>query len=211
MIVSPSILSCDFSDLKSSISQVSNEVEYLHIDVMDGIFVPNISFGAPIIKSIRPHFTNVFDVHLMIYNPLKYIEDFAKAGADIITFHYESHSNVRSTIKKIKSYNIKAGLSIKPKTRVISIMDYLADVDLVLVMSVEPGFGGQKFKDSAIKKIRQLADLKEKHGYKYQIEVDGGINKETINLVREAGVEVVVAGSYVFKSDNPKKAVESLR
>lgn len=210
MIISPSILSADFSKLREEI-QTIDAAPFLHIDVMDGVFVPNISFGAKIQKEIRPYFKNmVFDTHLMIIDPIKYVKDFAEAGSDYITFHVEANSDVADTINEIKKYNVKPGISIKPNTKVEEIIPYLKDLDLVLVMSVEPGFGGQKFIPSALDKIKQLAQLKKENGYNYLISVDGGINDDTLSLVSAAGVEVVVAGSYLFKQDNRNEIVKKM-
>lgn len=210
MIISPSILSADFSKLREEI-QTIDAAPFLHIDVMDGVFVPNISFGAKIQKEIRPYFKNmVFDTHLMIIDPIKYVKDFAEAGSDYITFHVEANSDVADTINEIKKYNVKPGISIKPNTKVEEIIPYLKDLDLVLVMSVEPGFGGQKFIPSALDKIKQLAQLKNENGYNYLISVDGGINDDTLSLVSAAGVEVVVAGSYLFKQDNRNEIVKKM-
>lgn len=210
MIISPSILSADFSKLKEEIDTVST-AEFLHIDVMDGVFVPNISFGAKIQKEIRPHFKNmVFDTHLMIIDPIKYIKDFADAGSDYITFHLESNSNVLDTIEEIKKYNIKVGISIKPNTPVSELEKYLDKLDMVLVMSVEPGFGGQSFIPSAIDKIKRLNELKQMHGYNYLINVDGGINSETSKLVGEAGTDIIVVGSYLFKQEDRKAMIRKL-
>ena len=211
MKLSPSILACNFSELANDIKKVSDKVEYLHIDVMDGIFVPNISFGMPIINSIRPLFSNIFDVHLMITDPIKYVEAFSKAGADIITFHVESKSNTMDTINLIHKHNVLAGISVKPDTNISSIVEYLEFVDLVLVMSVEPGFGGQSFMNESLEKISLLKELREKNNYKYEIEVDGGINDKTAPLVKDAGVDVIVAGSYVFKNKNIDIALKSLK
>ncbi|MBQ7276842.1 MAG: ribulose-phosphate 3-epimerase [Bacilli bacterium] len=200
MIIAPSILSCDFSDLKGEIESVSN-AEYIHVDVMDGHFVPNITIGPVVLKSIGNIKKQVYDVHLMISDPTKYMIDFAKAKADIITFHYEALDNKSEIIKlinNIKKLGIKAGISIKPNTDVKVLDDYLDIVDLILVMSVEPGFGGQKFMPYSLEKIKYLSETKKKHNYKYLIEVDGGINDETIKLVSDAGVEVCVAGSFIF-------------
>jgi len=211
MEVSPSILTCDFSNLKNDLEDIKNLVKYIHIDVMDGDFVPNLTFGPKFVKDFRGYCPqNIFDVHLMISNPLKYIKNFAEAGSDIITFHVESKSPVQETIKEIKSYGKLAGLSIKPKTEVSAIKDYLADLDLVLVMSVEPGFGGQKFMPNAVDKIKELYDLRKKNGYKYLIEVDGGVNDETVKLCKDAGIDIVVAGSYVMNAENRKERIDNL-
>ncbi len=210
MKVAPSILSANFNNLVEEI-KLCEGAEFVHIDVMDGHFVPNITIGACVIKNLKKEIDKVLDVHLMITDPYKYSPDFIKAGADIITFHYESDSDVKKTIDLIKSHNVKVGLSIKPGTSVDVLKPYLKDLDLVLVMSVEPGFGGQKFMDSALDKIKTLAKLKQEEGYHYLIEVDGGINTETGKLVRDAGCEVVVAGSYVFKSENYAEKINYLK
>ena len=210
MKVAPSILSANFNNLVEEI-KLCEGAEFVHIDVMDGHFVPNITIGACVIKNLKKEIDKVLDVHLMITDPYKYSPDFIKAGADIVTFHYESDSDVKKTIELIKSYNVKVGLSIKPGTSVDVLKPYLKDLDLVLVMSVEPGFGGQKFMDSALDKIKTLAKLKQEEGYHYLIEVDGGINTETGKLVRDAGCEVVVAGSYIFKSENYAEKINYLK
>ena len=210
MKVAPSILSANFNNLVEEI-KLCEGAEFVHIDVMDGHFVPNITIGACVIKNLKKEIDKVLDVHLMITDPYKYSPDFIKAGADIVTFHYESDSDVKKTIDLIKSHNVKVGLSIKPGTSVDVLKPYLKDLDLVLVMSVEPGFGGQKFMDSALDKIKTLAKLKQEEGYHYLIEVDGGINTETGKLVRDAGCEVVVAGSYVFKSENYAEKINYLK
>lgn len=208
-IVAPSILSADFSKLLEEVQEVKNYgATYLHIDVMDGHFVPNITLGPTVYKHLRPHVEMVFDVHLMITDPLKYIEDFVKAGADIITFHYEAVTNVSKVIKVIKTHNVKAGISIKPNTNVEVLDPYLQDLDLILIMSVEPGFGGQKFIGSALDKIRYLKAKQQ--DYNYLIEVDGGINQETGRLCVEAGVDILVAGSYIFNSPSREEAIRGL-
>ncbi len=206
--ISPSILSCDFSALGQDIEKAEKGgAEYLHIDVMDGVFVPNISFGAPVQKCIRPKSKTVFDTHLMIIDPIRYIEDFVKAGSDIITIHLESCDNVAETLDKIHSYGIMAGLSIKPKTPVSAIKDYIGKFDMLLIMSVEPGFGGQSFMPIALDKIREarqlLPDL--------DIEVDGGIGENNISDVVKAGANVIVAGSAVFGKKDVEKAISTLR
>ena len=192
--ISPSILSCDFAKLKEDIDIIIDEIDYLHIDVMDGVFVNNISFGIPVIKSIRPHFTKIFDTHLMIVNPERYIDAFAKAGADLITFHVEATADVVNVIDLIHSKGLKAGISLRPKTNVENLKPYLEKVELVLVMSVEPGFGGQQFDSTAIEKIKWLKQEKENNNYNFEIEVDGGINGETGKLCVAAGADVLVSG-----------------
>ena len=210
MIVAPSILSSDFSKLGSEIKRLEdNGADWIHIDVMDGHFVPNITIGAPVVKSLKRISNIPLDVHLMITNPEKYIEDFALAGSDIITFHYETtKENTLNVIKMIKNYNIKTGLSIKPKTQVKDIISYLNDIDLILVMTVEPGFGGQKFMNDCANKIKELKDLNINN---LIIEVDGGINNETGKYCKELGANALVAGNYVFSAENMKEAIASLR
>lgn len=212
-IAAPSILSADFSKLLEEVKDVSS-AKFLHIDVMDGHFVPNITIGPLIVKSIKGKVDMVFDCHLMISDPKKYTESFALAGADIITFHYEalnSKEEILDLIDYIHSFKIHAGISIKPNTSV-DVLDeeILSKVDLVLVMSVEPGFGGQKFMENSLPKIKKLRELKDNFKYNYIIEVDGGINKETAVLVKVAGVEAIVAGTYVFKSQNRKETIKEL-
>jgi len=211
MIVAPSILSADFSNLLKEVKEVQkNGAQFLHIDVMDGHFVPNISLGAVVFKDLKGKVDIIFDVHLMISDPAKYATDFVKAGADYITFHVEAVDNPKEIVKYIKSLGVKVGISIKPNTNVQSIYSVLSEADLVLVMSVEPGFGGQKFMDSALEKISKLKELKEKNNYHYLIQVDGGINEETAKKVADAGVEVIVAGTYIFKSTDRKKVIKDL-
>ena len=210
--ISPSILSADFSRLGEEMRAIEAAgAELVHIDVMDGAFVPNISFGAPVYGCVRKDCTIPFDVHLMINEPIRYLNDFAKAGADLITIHVEATDRVAETLTAIKDKNIKAGLSIKPGTSVDSIRQFLPLCDLVLVMSVEPGFGGQKFMPSAVDKIRQLAELRTELGLSYVIEVDGGINAETAPFCIEAGVDILVAGSAVFGKPDYKAAMDALR
>ncbi|MBR3588700.1 MAG: ribulose-phosphate 3-epimerase [Clostridia bacterium] len=210
--ISPSMLSCDFSKIGEEAKKIANSgADMLHLDVMDGHFVPNITFGAPVIKSIRKVTDIVFDVHLMISEPLKYIEDFIRAGADIITFHVESDSDVKETIEKIKSLSCKVGLSVKPGTPIEKVFPYLDDIDMVLVMTVEPGFGGQSFMGDMCEKIVTLRKKLDEMGKTTDIQVDGGINEETVCLVAKAGANVIVAGSSVFNSDSYEKAISSLR
>ena len=213
--ISPSILASDFKKLDYEIKDIINGgARYLHFDVMDGRFVKNISFGIPVLESLKKGgYDIIFDVHLMIVEPQNYIKDFLNAGADIVTIHYEAINikNIEEISHLIHEENKKFGLSIKPNTKVAEIAKYLKYIDLVLVMCVEPGFGGQKFIESSIDKIKELNLLKNEFKYNYLIEVDGGINIETARLCREAGADILVAGSYIFKSNDRKEAIESLR
>ena len=195
--ISPSILACDFARLGEDIKDVCERgIDYLHIDVMDGAFVPNISFGAGVMKSILNYATVPFDVHLMIEKPDRYIEDFVTPNTEFITVHYEACDDLKATLNHIHSLGTRAGVSIKPATSPEVLAPYLDDIDLVLVMSVEPGFGGQKFMESCLPKIEWLSA----HKGKYLIEVDGGVGSTNAHLVREAGVDIIVAGSAVFKA-----------
>lgn len=211
IIVSPSILSADFANLERDIKLVErNGADWIHVDVMDGHFVPNITIGIPVVKSIKKVTTLPLDVHLMIENPEKYIEDFTNAGADILTFHYEAvkKENIKSLITKIKNLGAKAGLSIKPKTQPKEILEFLPDLDLVLVMTVEPGFGGQKFMADCAEKIKVIKQHATEHLF---IQVDGGINEETGKTCTEYGANSLVAGSYIYKAENIKEAISSLK
>ena len=213
--IAPSILSADFKKLGEEIALVESlGAEYLHFDVMDGHFVPNISFGVPVLASISKCHQMINDVHIMISEPKKYIEKFADAGADIITFHYEACSDqdeVQDVIDMIHSYGVKAGMSIKPNTPVEVVQPFLEDLELVLVMSVEPGFGGQSFIPESLDKIAYLRKLIDLNGYLCLVEVDGGINEKTAKLCREAGVDILVAGSYLFGNKDIEERMESLR
>lgn len=211
IIVSPSILSADFANLERDIKLVErNGADWIHVDVMDGHFVPNITIGIPVVKAIKKVTTLPLDVHLMIENPEKYIEDFANSGADILTFHYEAvkKENIKSLITKIKNLGAKAGLSIKPKTQPEEILEFLPDLDLVLIMTVEPGFGGQKFMADCAEKIKVIKQHATEHLF---IQVDGGINAETGKTCTEYGANSLVAGSYIYKAENIKEAILSLK
>ena len=212
-LVSPSILSSDFSNLgEDTVKMCKAGADMLHIDIMDGHFVPNISFGPAVTKSIRPLTDTVFDVHLMISEPLKYIDEFVKAGSDIITFHIESDNDPKEVIEKIKASGKKVGISVKPKTKAEEIFPYLKDLDLVLVMTVEPGFGGQSFMEDMMPKLKAIKAEADRLGLSDLIlEVDGGISDKTIKTAFESGANAFVAGSYLFKQEDYAKGIKSLR
>lgn len=210
--LSPSILSADFANLGEQIKILNNvDVEMIHIDVMDGNFVPNISFGAPIMKSIRSLTEKVFDVHLMIDDPSRYIEDFVKSGADIITIHYEADKHIDRTINYIKSFGIKAGIALNPATPVSNIKNILPIVDMVLIMSVNPGFGGQKYIPYTSLKIQEVKKMCEAIGKDMMIQVDGGVDSNNIKKIVESGANVLVAGSAIFRNNNIEENVKVLR
>lgn len=210
--ISPSILSADFSRLGEQIERLDkSNVEMVHIDVMDGSFVPNISFGAPIMRSVRGYTKKIFDVHLMIQEPSRYIEDFVKAGADIITVHYEADKHIDRTINYIKSFGVKAGVAINPGTPISVLENIVGIVDMVLIMTVNPGFGGQKYISYCSEKIRAANQLRINKNPELMIEVDGGVGVDNINSIVQCGANVIVAGSAVFKEDNIESNIKSLR
>ena len=210
--VSPSVLACDLSRLLEEVKSIQSAgADMVHLDVMDGMFVTNISFGLPVIASLRKNTDIFFDVHLMIDRPERYIERFAEAGADLITFHYEASENPLATLETIRALGKQAGISVKPGTPVDVVYPLIDKCDLVLIMTVEPGYGGQSFMPEMLDKIRALRAEIERRGLNVDIQVDGGINAETGRLVREAGANNLVAGSYVFKETDRRTAIDSLR
>lgn len=211
-LIAPSILAADFANLQKEAEMLHNsKADWFHIDVMDGVFVPNISFGMPVIKAIKKFSTKPFDVHLMIVNPDKYIADFKKVGADILTVHYEACSHLHRTVQAIKNEGMKAGVAINPHTNINVLEDIINDIDLVLVMSVNPGFGGQSFIENTYDKVKKLKQLITEKNASTLIEIDGGVTSENAQQLVNCGADVLVAGSFVFSSVNPTQTIEALK
>jgi ribulose-phosphate 3-epimerase len=210
-LIAPSVLAADFSNLKRDIEMINeSEADWFHIDIMDGVFVPNISFGMPVLRDIKKHAKKTLDVHLMIVNPDQYIETFASLGADILTVHYEACSHMHRTVQAIKATGMKAGIALNPHTSVNQLKDIIKDIDLVCLMSVNPGFGGQSFIENTYNKVKELKELIQSSESSCQIEIDGGVTNKNAKKLVEAGANILVAGSYVFKSKNPAETISKL-
>lgn len=211
-IIAPSVLAADFFNLSKAVDLIENsKADWYHIDVMDGVFVPNISFGIPVMESLKKHTTKPFDVHLMIVQPERYITTFKKAGADILTVHYEASTHLHRTVQQIRQEGMKAGVALNPHTPVRLLEDILEDIDLVCLMSVNPGFGGQKFIENTYKKVIELREMAEEMNPALHIEIDGGVNSGNAAQLIEAGADVLVAGNFVFTAENPVQTIANLK
>lgn len=211
-LIAPSLLAADFGNLQRDIEMVNaSEADWHHIDIMDGVFVPNISYGMPVVKAIQKYATKPLDVHLMIVDPDRYIEEFAKLGATNLTVHYEACTHLHRTLQAIKAQGMKAGVALNPHTNVLLLEDTIKDIDVVLIMSVNPGFGGQSFIENTYSKVKALKELIVKKNATALIEIDGGVTSKNAKALVEAGADVLVAGSFVFKSDNPSRTVTELK
>ena len=210
-LIAPSVLAADFSNLQRDIEMINeSEADWFHIDIMDGVFVPNISFGMPVLRDIKKHAKKTMDVHLMIVNPDQYIETFASLGADILTVHYEACTHMHRTIQAIKATGMKAGIALNPHSSVNQLKDIIKDIDLVCLMSVNPGFGGQSFIENTFDKVKELKELIQSSRSDCQIEIDGGVTNENAKKLVQAGANILVAGSYIFKSSNPTETISKL-
>lgn len=211
-LIAPSVLAADFGNLQRDLEMINNsEADWFHIDIMDGVFVPNISYGMPVLDVINKHAKKTIDVHLMIVDPDRYIKTFADLGANILTVHYEACTHLHRTLQAIKAEGMKAGVAINPHTNVSLLEDVINDIDLVLVMSVNPGFGGQSFIENTYKKVRDLKEMIVRNGASTMIEVDGGVTDKNAKQLQEAGADALVAGSFVFKSENPTQTIADLK